>query len=788
MPLKIKKGGAYQDAVGLFVKKAGTYQAVAGLFMKVGGVYQSLLGAQAPAFGPYPVGSDVVLGANTYKSTAGDNFDGPLSLITPTAPDGRYSTTRSYMSFTVGNGPRANNSGGLALKGYDVDIGHTGHNDANRGAIVSSFADAITQSGGSMVLKSRYASTPERNLFVNNTLPILSGMINTASYLVATAPCFFEVSMTLTKAQADMRGWHPTFWLMQMNAVGSFINTELDWEATSLKISPEKYSWVNGTSTPSAGSDLGYNSGQIYKYMIEIAADGSVFFRRDGTLIRSMPAGTVTDSTRPHYVLLTNHVADFANDPYQDADWAAQPTAGCTMTVDYLAIGTGTGTMFSPLVADLTYNVDFNAAFSYVLPTATDLWGSTPSENVEAWCMDSNEPGGNYNGGYRFLPPGEVTYTSGTRTLAGTITSNSGRLMIHRYAQNAGSACRPHRMVLNVGPHWTVNQLPPANVNVPYSYDLYAVADCGVLVTAANGTRAKAVSISGLPTGLSYDDATGLITGTATSAFSGNVNVNVTNSLGQQSAAALAFQVVVADSGVAAPALTGAPAIRNSWDFDKMSTLTLNAGRINSVAPTDGGSLTLANASGTTSPTRVTRPNSRNAALFDKAASQFLQGSAAQAAGGTVVIIYESRTINSSMIAFERGLSSASTTQNREELLMLTGSYVAARRCNATTSADASAAGSNTAVLHIAVMAFDPNSSAISLYMDGRATPAAASISQPAGMNTVTMGGRYAASAFSLPFDGYIYRVIDYPTLLNATQIEEVFVWAAQNYGTLNLA
>jgi hypothetical protein len=167
-----------------------------------------------------------------------------------------------------------------------------------------------------------------------------------------------------------------------------------------------------------------------------------------------------------------------------------------------------------------------------------------------------------------------------------------------------------------------------------------------------------------------------------------------------------------------------------------------------------------------------------------------LQGSAAQAAGGSVVIVYEPVTVSSSMQAFERSQAASASTTNREGMISIAGSYVGARRGSAAgTIADAQTPTTqNTAALHVAVMVFDPSSNAVTLYSDGGSTSYTASTGQPTGMDTVTMGSRYAASALSLPYDGYIYRVLDYPVALNAAQAEQVAVWARRYYGTQNLA
>ena len=803
MVISVKKTGAYSVITGISAKKNGAYAAVVGAFVKTSGAYQSVLSGGTPStIGPYTIGADVINGGRTYKATTGDDFTSGVSFITAGSPTGKYSTTRTYQSLSPGNGPRGNASGSLALKGYDADAGHTGYNDTNRGAAITSYADLITNTGGRLVLKSRTATAPEKATFVSASAPNASAMISTAPSLVVMAPFFAETKMKLTKAQANMRGWHPTFWMMQMKSVSSYTNTELDWEANSLQIAPNKYSWLNGQSSPSTGTPVNYNSAQEYVFRIEVLLDGSVNFYKDGVFIRGLGAGTVVDTTRPYYVMLTNHVADFPEDPYVDADWVAAGATGCVIDADYIFLATSVGTVYSPLIGTQTYNYDYGSALNITLPSATAVWGSEVTEDIESWAQESNEPGGDYQGGYLNKPPG-LTYDLATLAITGTPilnatkiapTNNSGRIMVCRYTRVAGTACVPHRTIINIGPHLAVPNLPNATVGSAYSYDLYSAADCGVLVCDASGNRTKTVSISGLPSGLSYNDTTGLITGTPASSFDVTVSVTITNSQGQVAVNTATFIGIVANQGTVAPTITGAPTVRSSWDFDKLSSLTLAGSVINSVAGTDSTAQALANASGTTAPTRVLRAsNQRYAAQFSLSSAQFLQATGLTlTTGGTVVCIFELNTVATSQIIFERAQAASATTVNREELIgLIAGTSLAARRANATASGDtAYDTTSYQPGLHLMIATFSPSGGTIQMYLDGKGTPqtGTASGGQPVGMDTITMGIRQAAGAQTLPFDGYIHRVIEYPTVLSASQAEEVAAWATKNYGTLNAA
>lgn len=756
--------------------------------------------------GPYTLGNSYALGPNQYVATTGDDFS-QLSYVSPANVDGRYSTTRAYMSPVSGNGPRGNTNGSNTLIGYDVDPLHTGHSDANKGVAMTSVSDTMGVSNGRLQLKSRIA-TPAEKALSTNAMPVMSAMINTSTSHLVMAPFFVECKMKLTKAQASMAGWHPSFWMMQAKSVTSWTSTELDWESNSTKIAPNIFKWTNGSNTSLGGTGQTWTSGTEYTFRIEVLVDGSVTFWSNisagggtGALnqVRSLAAGNVADTSRPFYVLLTNHVANFPDDPYAASDWVAAGTTGAVMDIDYFALLTSAGTLYQPQIATRSYNFDYGAPISIPLPDAATVWGNgSVTEDIESWAQESNEPGGDYAGGYLNKVYG-LTYDLSALTISGTPTAptnkpgtnKSGRIMVCRYTKMLGTACVPHRTVINIGPHLAVDALPFATVGQPYQYDLYAQADCGVLTSNAQGQRAKTVVVSGLPAGLTYNDTTGLITGTPTQAFANILTVTTTNSVGQTSTANPVLSGFAQNQGAAAPTITGAPALRNSWDFDNLASLTIDSGTgaITSVAPVDGGTLALTNATPAAAPTRVLRQNNRYAALFNKANNQYLQGSAAQAAGGTQVVVFEHVSTTAAMQLLDRGRSTAGTLASREGLLSIQNGGLSQRRCtNGATAVDATSTQNPTATIRVAVLVFDPAGTGFTMYLDGASTGFTNSTTLPTGMDTVTLGGRFSSAGIGLPYDGYIYRVLDYQSAFTAAQAEEVAVWARKQYGTPNLA
>lgn len=747
--------------------------------------------------GGYVVGTPVrVTSGQSYTVAAGDNFEGPLDILSPANPFGKYATTRCYMSGSAGNGPRSAATG-TALVVYDADPFHTGNNDANRGNAVASWADSMIQVGGKLKLKARVSSSAEQALSVDPSMPTMGSMINTTQNLLLMVPFYLESNYARVRqpGHTDTGGWHPSFWFEQVNAIHTYTGTEIDFEGTNTNEGQNYVSW-QGASQPFAFAGTNVNDPYDNSYHtrgLEILIDGTINYYVDRVLKSTHKPSRAIDITRPYFAMFCNHVANFGGDPFSLTNWTAAGSDGAQLHVDYLMAAHGGGGNIVPAVAPITINVAFGAAFSMVLPTTSALWGSNFTEVLEGQAQEVNEPSGNNNGGYSPLPTG-VSYNAGTFTLSGTITDKSGRSSLIRYPTVQGTVIAPHRIVINVGPHLSVTSLPNAVTGSAYSYDLYAVADCGVLTSNASGVRAKTIAVTGLPSGLTYTDSTGLITGTPSADFSVTLAVTITNSIGQTVTSNSAFvgaTAIVPGTGAAAPTLTGTATLTNSIDFDKTSLLSLTADTppyITSAAPADSTGVTISN-TGTNRPTQSLRANSRYAAKFTSASVQSLQGAGTFAAGGTMVVIFEPITTGSQVIA-EVGAAGSNTTRNRQQLIGLSGTGLSARKCG-TATGPIDAVTTNavyTVALHIAVLTFDTIVTAPALYYDGTSTPITGALTgNAAGMDTLTIGCRHSTAGNDLPFNGYVYRVLTYSNTLNVTQIEQIATWAVANYRTPNL-
>jgi len=254
----------------------------------------------------------------------------------------------------------------------------------------------------------------------------------------------------------------------------------------------------------------------------------------------------------PQYFLLTNHITASGIDA---SGWTTLGAPGANFDIDYVRLWATPGTPYlRPLAAVADVNVDYNGTTSIVLPAAATLWGQTPNlEQVKIWSIDGIDPGWSDTGSQsQFGSMGsQISYNSGSRTLSidwSAYNGNAGRcfLVVDAYL-TVGSICQPLVVAINRGPVVNVSALN-FTVGQSVSYDLYAQCDCGTLVSDSSGARAKTISISGLgASGLSYDDSTGLLTGTmAAGVYS--CTVTVTNSIGQSVSSALTIAAFAATS------------------------------------------------------------------------------------------------------------------------------------------------------------------------------------------------------------------------------------------------
>lgn len=731
--------------------------------------------------GGVPIGAPGDGALAGYRLVAGDDFAGDLDIITPAEPFGTYGSTRAYLLPTNANGPRGA-VGGLSLKGYDVDPFHTGHNDKNRGAARASWADSMVQQDSVLKLKVRTASTAERALFnadlnVNN----IAAMIHTAGELIFKPPFHIEFRARLTKAQLAMGGFHPSFWLMQMDPPRSGNGLEIDWEGESDLIEANYFEWSGGNQSSFKGGhvDTVYD-GQFHTFGLEVTATHLRWFY-DGALFREQ-AKTLQFPGKPFYALVTSHVTNFGSDPYSDTDWVAAGAAGASIDLDYIRLWQPADAVKrEPLLPPVEYEAASGAAFSFTLPPAVEVWGAAINERVEAFISESNSPGGNYSGGFSGWPVG-ISYNPATRVLSGASTQ-PGTLHIVRYPLEGGFA-RPQRLALHIGPRVTVSSLPNGQVGQPYSFDLYAAVEAGQLTSDASGQRAKTITVSGLPAGLSYNDSIGMVTGTPTAAASATVGLNAVNSRGQAVVANLSMTIAAASAGYVdtLPVTSGLLADINPDDTSKV---TASGGLVDSVAPSNGTAFTAAS-TGTARPTYVTgttnflRAAGSQEMVIDPGLATALSGAPAY----SIVVIAKINSNATTQYFIDIGKAATASNVDRISVLQTANDTLRHRKAGPAVFEDAVFPALATNAPHVLFAKSSAGAALHSIRVDGGtgAAPATA-VAAGSGFDTATLFNRKSSSG-NARLSGDIYRVLVFNRVLTTAEENSIQSWARAKYST----
>lgn len=768
-----------------------------GFFRRRGGAAASSV---AQTIGDAAIGAVGAVGADVegLVLAGGDDFDGPLNIIGPATPYNKYGTTRGpYLVSGAGQQPR----GSTALDGWDSDPFHTGDNDLNRGVKIASMSDTITQSGGRLTLNQRTATAPEKAL-IGAGRNCLSSMIHTALALHGRPPFGFRWQ----EQRACTLDSHATAWVQQLDRLASYDDAECDFESASnaggggdgRQIQPNANNWSSGSFSTSGGTAFTPDQATTHIGAFVYDASGTVYFWWDGILLRTYTGFQAKVLANAFFFLFSNHC--------YTSSWRIGTAA--PIHLDWLQVWRApTGTHWTPQVGPVTINVDYNTAFSVTLDPVATVWGSTPTggDRLLACMSESNEPGGTANGSiYADLPTG-ITYNSGTRVLSGTL-AKPGRLHLARFVTYAnGDTGVPQRLCVNVGPHINIAQIN-ATAGSSGSYDLYAQCDAGVLVSDSVGAKAKTISVTGMPSGVSYDDSTGLLSWTSgiTAATTG-MTVTVTNSIGQQTPATTVDFVAgasghVAGTGIALPTLTGSPTILFDYDFDKDSSLGLTSGNIDSIADALGGAGPTLSSTGTNRPTQVTR-NGLHCGLFARASSQRLTANSIPAGLNSstafmLIVIAEPVTVTNSCSFLELAEGLDAFTKNRLHIGGSTSSGYNYRKydSNAASLQIASVGSAYNAGVHL-LIGHSPSHSGntvpqkCNLNFDGAATAlqSASTDAFPVSMAWTQIGCSRQSSAFALFADSRIFRAVGILTN-SATNIEEIAVWAAANYGAPNNA
>lgn len=508
------------------------------------GTGRALLSTPCHSYGGYCIGQQGAAGtiyANHVLSWA-DDFSGPLDIVGPTTPKGKYFTTKGYSV-----GPRGNNSSLGAS--FDSDPLYTGYNDSGRGVPIG--YNNMTQSGGVLQLQARVATSGEQAGFyptdpsINGGVrPLVSAGINSAG-AVAVYPSTGATTIIegqISYSASGPAGNHPTFWLFSSNPVIAYNSDE--WDA------PEQYSgggnlasynrnlWTNGSAVTTVGSNFGtMYDGNFHWSSAALVNGGNTVFYVDGSAQTTFSSTDSNSKSKPLYFLLTEHVLAVA---YNAAAWAAAPngaSAFIKMVRVWVPIN-GTAKLWVPsspsIVPDL--KVDYAGSGTLTIPSAATVWGdSGVTEFLQVYPDEANEPGMTsatsfQTGGSTYCPSG-LTCNLGARTITANFSATGGNAgvmhgLLYGYKTD-GSAMVPARFTIYRGPNFA-----PANQFVAgggaVSYDLRGACDVGI---ATLPTEISAVS--GLPSGVSFSSGTESISGTVAASIFATVSATCTNNAGQ---------------------------------------------------------------------------------------------------------------------------------------------------------------------------------------------------------------------------------------------------------------
>ena len=292
---------------------------------------------------------------------------------------------------------------------------------------------------------------------------------------------------------------------------------------------------------------------------------------------------------------------------------------------------------YDVMPADL--NIAFGGAFNLTLPTAVSLWGAAATGSnfnyaIDYLPYDTRIPFGNDNGGSQGATPYPTGITLTGTTLTGTVTDQPGKMRFIVSGTADGDTCIPAHVDINVGPTSLTSGVSNMTVGQAFVRDLYKDFDCGNLVPPS-------ISVSGLPTGLTFSMSPGANRGKIVGTPSGTGTIAVTgaNAIGQ---AITPFNIICGPatpgSGTPAPLFPkygslAAQGIIASLDFDNPASLTFSSGTvgagglISAVAGVDGTTYAATQSNPSFQPTSVTY-NNRYAARFTRASSQFLDWAA----------------------------------------------------------------------------------------------------------------------------------------------------------------
>ena len=497
-----------------------------------------------------------------YQMDWGDEFT-TLDILGPATPAGKYWTTIPYFA-----GTRARET--QLWPQYEMDPLHTGYEDSNMGVPVGS--QNLRASASVLTMQARAATPSELPhlrvgygdvLASDGVTPVVRKLVaasHSAWGAVAYNPgapnegeIILEFRFRYPVDAQDPGGDHPSLWTIQIEPVNQSFSTN-----QQINLEDGGLTFTNDIPPPSGAP------AQVYLPAWSYNSDGgwhtlSYVMRRGDQTSSDKGCDVYFDDVfvsqlqRPYNVanlltsfILSNHVVNVG---YNEANWQASAN-GFALEVDWVRIWKRPNAKhFKPIKAPVGVNTPFGQGATVNLGSVMEIFGeAVPVENIffSTVMHEENEPYGSHTTLYGKLPNPSGTINDPVPTitteavsifLPSGVLNKPGRINGTLYAKANGCITEPLRWWVNVGPNISVTALE-YEVGVPFSFNLYRGCDCGVLTTDGV-TRKKTIAITGLPAWATYNDVTGLITGTPTDTGTSALEVSVTNSLGQNYSAVI---------------------------------------------------------------------------------------------------------------------------------------------------------------------------------------------------------------------------------------------------------
>lgn len=471
------------------------------------------------------VGTGIYAG---YTLVACENFQTPLDIMGENANNGKYLTTNyggnNYRIPASPNNQR-----------YRCDSLHTGWQDSNRGSPISSLSDFLVQSG-SLAEKVRVLTGGESTLL--DSMTNCATTIYSAPWITFTAPAIAEFYSNYPSGAPT--GWHPTDWVMQTNPVNTVNGLEFDLcEGSSQYCSYNSnvHGTVGGgwTSGQFSLNGLG-NYGANHWYTELLNTSGATLYY-DGILEHTY-SGDTTVLAQPYEWIMTAVTYNAAwngDSGLVQSAWNAAGASGAVFSTQQVRLWLPNAVARNIMIPSQflpTQQVAYNnsgTSINYTFPTCNTVYSNIAPDScyLQAIGLENSDFGSDpaaSASAYTQWPSG---LSASGSVLSGTITgagNHPGRLHLIMIPTKAGGSIGyTANGYIDVGPNITSSSISYSNGTG--SFDLYPITSVGSLMP-------KTVSVSGLPSGLTFSPSTFLITGTATLG-SYTITISVTNVSGQ---------------------------------------------------------------------------------------------------------------------------------------------------------------------------------------------------------------------------------------------------------------